>query len=100
MTLESNITLLDPFTHRQQDRDTIDYFDFIKDKPKIKSEKVRIEETFCTLVAVGGKYLEKKTFKKVLKKIDAIRRIIRIEIHHICKYNYELYIYILSMIKN
>ena len=100
MTLEINITLFDPFTHREQDRDTIDDFDFIKDKPKTKSEKVRIEETFCTLVAVGGKYLEKKTFKKVLKKIDTIRRIIRIEIHQICKYNYRLYIYILSMIQN
>ncbi|MCH2189267.1 hypothetical protein MK079_05580 [Candidatus Gracilibacteria bacterium] len=91
---------MDPFTYRSQDLDTIRDFDFIKDKPKTKSEKLRIEETFCTLVAVGGKYLEKKTFKKVLKKIDEIRRIIRIEIHQIWKYNDKLYIYILSMIKN
>ena len=48
-------------------------FDFIRKNSS--TEKVMIDETFCTLVAVGGKFLEKKTFKKVLKKIDEIRRI-------------------------
>ena len=32
---------------------------------------------------MGGKFLEKKEFKKVLKKIEEIRRIIRIEIPQI-----------------
>ena len=76
MTLEDNITLLDPFTYTEQDTDKIKNFDFIIKKSA--KERVRIEETFCTLVTVGGKYLEKENFKKVLKKIDEIRRIIRI----------------------
>ena len=54
-------------------------FDFIKDNSTKEREKIMIEETFCTLVAVGGKFLEKKTFKKALKKIDEIRIIIRTE---------------------
>ena len=78
MTLESNITLLDPFTHTKQDREIIMNFDFIRETSLTEREKVRIEETFSTLVTVSGKYLEKKTFKKVLKKIDEIRRIIRV----------------------
>ena len=78
MTLQSEVTLLDPFTHTKHDRGKIYNFDFKRGKtPK---EKVRIEETYCTLVAVGGKLLEKKAFKKVLKKIDEIRRIFRIKI--------------------
>ena len=77
MTLQDNITNLDPFTHTEQDMEKIFYFDFIRGKPKPKNEKVRIEETFCTLVAVGGKFLDKKQFKQVLKKIDEIRRTIR-----------------------
>ena len=35
-----------------------------------------IDQTFCTLVTVGRKFLEKKTFRKVLQKIDEIRKII------------------------
>ena len=81
MTLQDNVTLLDPFTHTKQDRDKIWDFDFIREKPKAKTEKIRIEVTFCTLVAVGGKFLERKTFKHVLKKIDDIRKMIRIYVH-------------------
>ena len=80
MTLEEGeLTLLDPFTHTKQDSEKIMKFDFIRETHKAKNERVMIIETFCTLVTVSGKYLEKKTFKKVLKKIDEIRRIIRIK---------------------
>ena len=78
MTLQDNMTLLQAFTHTEQDRDTIVDFDFIREKQKEEGEKIKIEETFCTLVTVGVKFLEKNTFKKVLKKIDEIREIIRI----------------------
>ena len=79
MTLESEVSLLDPFTHTEQDHEKIKNFDFIKYNSSKKREKVLIDQTFCTLVAVGGKFLEKKTFKKVLQKIDEIRKIIRAE---------------------
>ena len=101
MTLQSNVTLLDPFTHTKQDSDKIQNFDFYKEQA---TEKVRIVETFCTLVTVSGKYLEKNNFKKVLKKIDEIRRIIRIKIHYIrsiiFNYNFYINIYFLSNIKD
>ena len=75
MNLKDEVTLLDPFTHTKQGREKIWNFDFIRENSTTEREKVTIDETFCTLVAVGGKFLEKKTFKKVLKKIDEIRRI-------------------------
>ena len=75
MTLEDNVTFLDPFTQTKQDRDKIMNFDFIREQSA--PERVTIIETFCTLVTVGGEYLEKENFKKVLKKIDEIRSIIR-----------------------
>ena len=83
MTLKDNVTLLDAFTHTKQDSDKIQQFDFIREKPKEKGEKCRIDETFCTLVAVGGEFLEKKAFEKVQKKIDVIRKIVRIKIPEI-----------------
>ena len=53
------------------------YFDFIgRLSNSWLEEKVMVDQTFCTLVVVGGKYLEKNAFKKVLKKIDEIRKII------------------------
>ena len=79
MTLEDEVTLLDPFTHTEQDREKILYFDFIRVKSTTEREKVMIDQTFCTLVVVSGKFLEKDNFQKVLKKIDKIRRIIRME---------------------
>ena len=79
MTLEDEVSLLDPFTHTQQDSDKISKFDFIGGKSTTEREKVMIDQTFCTLVVVGGKYLEKRTFQKVSKKIDKIRRIIRMK---------------------
>ena len=95
MTLQGKLSLLDPFTHTKQDHDKIWNFDFYKDQA---TEKIRIVETFCTVVTVSGKYLEKKTFKKVLKKIDEIRKIIRIKIHFIrfmiINYNYYIKSYI------
>ena len=75
MTLEDSLTLLDLFTHTEQDREKIKNFDFIREKTA--TERVRIVETFCTLVTVGGKYLEKNTFKKVKTKIDKIRKLVR-----------------------
>ena len=89
MTLQSKVTVLDPFTHTNQDREKIKKFDFSREILS-ETEKVRIEETFCILVTVSGKYLEKKIFKKVLKKIDEIRRIIRMKIYQI--FNYHIYI--------
>ena len=83
MTLEDEVSLLDPFTHTEQDREEIRNFNFIKQNTA--TERVGIEETFCILVTVEGKYLEKQNFRMVLKKIDEIRRIIRInslEIYH------------------
>ena len=74
MTLGDVVTLLDPFTHTQQDREKIMNFDFIGGKSSAEREKVMIDQTFCTLVVVGEKFLEKNAFKKVLKKIDAIRK--------------------------
>ena len=79
MTLKDEVTLLDPFTHTEQDREKIMNFDFIGGKSTTEREKVMIDQTFCTLVVVGGKYLEKRTFQKVSKKIDKIRRIIRMK---------------------
>ena len=86
MTLQSEVTLLDPFTYTEKERKQITDFDFIRGKKRNKKEKVRIEETYCSLVAVGGEFLEKKAFKKFLKKIDEIRRIFRIKI----QYDYKI----------
>ena len=80
MTLQSEVTLLDHFTHTEQEKERIWSFDFISEKPKAISEKIRVEETFCIMVTVGGKFLEKKAFKQVLKKIDEIRKKIRKQI--------------------
>ena len=80
MTLEEELSLLDPFTHTLQDREKIKKFDFIGGKSSTEREKVMVDQTFCTLVVVDGKFLEKNAFKKVLKKIDKIRRIIRMKI--------------------
>ena len=77
MTPEGEVTpskVLDPFTHTKEDWNKIINFNFIRENSTTDREKVTIEETFCTLVAVGGKYLEKKAFKMVLKKIDEIRK--------------------------
>ena len=79
MTLEDEVSLLDPFTHTQQEWRKIWNFDFIGGKSTTEREKVMIDQTFCTLVVVSGKFLEKGNFQKVLKKIDKIRRIIRME---------------------
>ena len=78
MTLEDEVTLLDPYTHIEQDREKILYFDFIGGKSSREREKVMIDQTFCTLVVVSEQFLEKNTFKRVLKKIDTIRKIISI----------------------
>ena len=68
MTLEDEVTLLDPFTHTKQDHDKIMNFDFYKDQA---TEKIRIVETFCTVVTVSGKYLEKNTFKSNIVVLSA-----------------------------
>ena len=77
MTLQDEISILDPFTYTEDDHNKTVDFDFIREKKSEKIEKVKIDQTFCTLVTVGGKFLEKKNFKQVLKKIDDIRKIIR-----------------------
>ena len=77
MTLEDEVSLLDPFTHTKQDHDKIKNFDFIRGDSTTEREKVMLDQTFCTLVTVGGQFLEKRRFEKVLKKVDEIRRIFR-----------------------
>ena len=77
MTLQGEVSLLDPFTHTKQDREKIKNFDFIRENSTREREKAMIDETFYTLVALDGKFLEENTFKKVLKKIDEIRKVIR-----------------------
>ena len=76
MTLQGKVNLLDPFTHTEQDYYKITKFDFIRET-LTERQKIRIDETYCTLVTVSGKYIKKNTFNKVQKKIDEIRRIIR-----------------------
>ena len=78
MTLESKVTVLDPFTHTKHDKERIDDFDFIRESSA--REKLMIDQTFCTLVAVGGKFVENETIRKVLEKIDEIRKIFRMNI--------------------
>ena len=78
MTLQDNVTLLDPFVHTKHDREKIKDFDFIGGNSTTETERVTIDQTFCTLVSVGGHFLLKKAFEMVLKKIDEIRRIIRV----------------------
>ena len=79
MTLEDEVSLLDPFTHTKQDRDKIKNFDFIRGEgdSTTERERVMIDQTFCLLITVGGQFLEKRRFEKVLKKVDEIRRIFR-----------------------
>ena len=79
MTLEGEVSLLDPFTHTKQNQEKIENFDFIRgENSTTERSKVQIDQTFCTLVGVGGKFLEEKTFRKVMKKVDEIRKKIRI----------------------
>ena len=78
MTLDDEVTLLDQFTHTKHDREKIINFNFIRGNSTTERDKVMIEEHFCILVTVGGKFLEKREFKKILKKVDKIRRIIRV----------------------
>ena len=77
MTLQDNLTLLDPFIKTRKDREKVESFDFIRGNSKTESQKVKIDQTFCTLVTVGGQFLEKRRFEKVLKKVDEIRKIFR-----------------------
>ena len=96
---EENVTLLDPFTHTQQDSDEIRNFDFwVETQKKEEREKVKIDETFCTLVTVGGQFLKKKIFQKVLRKIYKMRRRFReylIKIYlYVCQKEAHTYIYI------
>ena len=79
MTLQYDMADLDPFTHTKEDKEKIDNFDFIKEHSSAEGEKIRIDETFCTLVTVGGKFLAKRAFQNVMKKIDKIRRVIRVQ---------------------
>ena len=75
MTLDSekNVSLLlDPFAQTEQESIRINKFDLMKrDK---NGEKVRLKNNYCTMVTVGGKYLEKNRFKKVMKMVDNIRK--------------------------
>ena len=73
MTLTGEMNLLDQFAHTEQDQNRILDLDNKKEKEKIGI----IEETHCTIVTVGGKFLDKKRFIKVMEKIDEIRKIIR-----------------------
>ena len=59
-------SLVDPFAHTKKDSDEIRKFDFVKRKSIEEKEKILIEETYCTLVTVGGKFVGKESFKKVM----------------------------------
>ena len=94
-----NFSTLDPFTQTRLDHIRIKTFDFWKNMPTVdpsiqeehwsrrlnleqmknfeKIEKVKIDESFCTLVTIAGKFLEKKTLQKVVKKIDEIRYVFK-----------------------
>ena len=98
MTLQDNVTLLDPFTYTYQEYNRIWDFDFIGGNSTTERDKVKIDQTFCTLVTVGGQFLEKKAFEMVLKKVDEIRRIFRIKILEIYNLNYSIHFF-LSMNK-
>ena len=78
MTLHEEVTLLDQFTHTKHDREKISNFNFIRGNSTTERDKVMIDEHFCILVTVGGKFLEKREFKKLLKKVDQIRSVIRV----------------------
>ena len=78
MTLHGNVNILDPYAYTIKDFGKIFYFDFIGESTTSETEKVVIDETFCTLVLLGEKYLQKNSFQKTIKKIDDIRRIIRL----------------------
>ena len=95
MTLQDNVALLDPFTNTFQDRQKTKNFDFIGGNSTTERDKVKIDQTFCTLVTVGGPFLEKKAFEMVLKKVDEIRRIFRINILEIYNFNYLIHIFLL-----
>ena len=74
LTEKGNIGILNPFTHTKEDNEKIKNFDVLGIS-KEKAEKVKaVEGTHCTLVLVGGKYLEKIQFKQVLKKVYEIRK--------------------------
>ena len=96
MTLQDNLTLLDPFTHTYQDYKRMLDFDFIRGNSTTEREKVKIDQTFCTLVSVGGQFLEKKAFEMVLKKIDEIRRIFRINILEIYYFYYLIHFFFIN----
>ena len=68
---KGNIKILDPFTHTKEDHEKIQNFG--KSKKKVEKVKV-VDGTHCTLVMVGGKYLQKIEFRNVLKKVDEIRK--------------------------
>ena len=72
-----NVSLFDPFAHTNQDADSIRNFDFVRGESKEEKEKVRIEGAYCTVVTIGEKFLERKIFNEVMKKIDDIRKMIR-----------------------
>ena len=66
-TEKGNIKMLDPFTHTKEDNKKI------KNLTNVEKVKV-VDGTHCTLILVGGKYLQKIEFKKVLKKVAEIRK--------------------------
>ena len=92
-----NFSTLDPFTQTRLDHIKIKTFDFWNNLPTIDPfgslygqrlsleqmknfeniEKVKIDESFCILVTIGGKFLEKKTLQKVVTKIDEIRYVFK-----------------------
>ena len=74
LTETGNIEILNPFTYTSEDTDKIKNFDVLE-KSKEKVEKVKVVDgTHCTLVLVGGKYLQKIEFRNVLKMVDKIRK--------------------------
>ena len=64
---EGHVSILNPFAHTKQDYEKIKEFDFVIGELKEKRDKVRIEETYCT-VGRGSSYLFRE-----LKVIDIVQ---------------------------
>ena len=69
LTEKGNIGILNPFTHTKEDNEKIKNFDVLG-KSKEKKEKVKVVDgTHCTLIMVGGKYLQKISSERFWRRL-------------------------------
>ena len=76
MSLTDDMKALAPFTYTEEAGEAIRKFNSSTTGKK-RGKIPTVEETFCTLVLVGGKFVQRETFEK----IDAIRKYVR---HILC----------------